>query len=156
MFFSLFRGQFFFYFFYKKGIMQLFSADAKVFSKFFWPKKVKKRASKVAHNQPRPFYFTVQPRSQPKIDFSYYEISGPEICSLICDRHLCFLMVPYFSNYHRVASSIPLVLLQISTFYLGISFNYEQCTITSRWISNLQRLFAIQRKQELQKKRNPF
>ena len=28
-------------------------------------KKVKKRASKVAHNWPRPFYFTVQPRPQP-------------------------------------------------------------------------------------------
>ena len=26
---------------------------------------MKKRASKVAHNQPRPFYFTVQPRQQP-------------------------------------------------------------------------------------------
>ena len=43
---------------------------------------MKKQASKVAHNQPRPFYFTVQPR----IDFSYYEISGPDICSLICGR----------------------------------------------------------------------
>ena len=47
--------------------MQLFSADAMVFSKkklnfFFDPEKVKKRASKVAHNQPRTFYFTVQPR----------------------------------------------------------------------------------------------
>ena len=29
---------------------------------FFDPKKVKKRVSKVAHNRPRPFYFTVQPR----------------------------------------------------------------------------------------------
>ena len=40
--------------------------------------------SKVAHNWPRPFYFTVQTRPQPTIDFSYYEISGPDICSLIC------------------------------------------------------------------------
>ena len=44
--------------------MQLFSADATMFSKkilknFFDPEKVKKRASKVAHNWPRPFYFTV-------------------------------------------------------------------------------------------------
>ena len=38
--------------------MQLFSAAAIVFD----PKKVKKRASKVAHNRPRPLYFTVQPR----------------------------------------------------------------------------------------------
>ena len=46
--------------------MQLFSADAMVFSKkfknSFGLEKVKKRASKVAHNRPRPFYFTVQPR----------------------------------------------------------------------------------------------
>ena len=50
--------------------MQLFSADTIVFSKknfsfFFDPEKVKKRASKVAHNRSRPFYFTVQPRPQP-------------------------------------------------------------------------------------------
>ena len=61
--------------------MQLLRAAAVVFSKkilkfFFDLKKVKKRASKVAHNQPRP---------QPRIDFSYYEISGPDICSLICE-----------------------------------------------------------------------
>ena len=37
--------------------------DLKMF--FFDPEKVKKRASKVAHNRPRPFYFTVQPRPQP-------------------------------------------------------------------------------------------
>ena len=34
----------------------------KKFKFFFDPEKVKKRASKVAHNRPRPFYFTVQPR----------------------------------------------------------------------------------------------
>ena len=49
--------------------MQLFSADAIVFSKKFKkkfdPEKVKKWASKVAHSRPRPFYFTVQPRPQP-------------------------------------------------------------------------------------------
>ena len=36
-----------------------------MYLQFFWfffdPEKVKKRASKVAHNRPRPFYFTVQP-----------------------------------------------------------------------------------------------
>ena len=47
--------------------MQLFSVDAMVFSKknldfFFDPEKVKNQASKVAHNQPRPFSPTVQPR----------------------------------------------------------------------------------------------
>ena len=43
--------------------MQLFRAEKKIFFKsFFDPEKVKKRASKVAHNRPKPLYFTVQPR----------------------------------------------------------------------------------------------
>ena len=52
MFFSLFRVQKIDFFFCKRGIMQLFSADA--------------------------------------IVFSYYEISGPDICSLICAKN-CLL-----------------------------------------------------------------
>ena len=42
--------------------MQLFSADNIV---FFDPEKVKKQASKVAHNPPNPLFFTVQSRPQP-------------------------------------------------------------------------------------------
>ena len=50
--------------------MQLFSADAIVFfkknqAKFFDTKNMKKTPSIVAHNQSRPFYFTVQPRPKP-------------------------------------------------------------------------------------------
>ena len=41
---------------------------------------------KVAHNRPKPFFLHSSPAHspQPGIDFSYYEISGPDICSLIC------------------------------------------------------------------------
>ena len=56
VFFSCFRGQKKFkIFFYKKGIMQLFSADAIVFkkNKIFDPKNMKKPPSKVAHNRPK-------------------------------------------------------------------------------------------------------
>ena len=67
--------------------MQLFSADTAMFLFIFAYENWKKLASKVAHNWPRTFYFTFQPRPQPRIDFSYYEISGPDICSLICDCH---------------------------------------------------------------------
>ena len=42
--------------------MRLLECFQKILRFFFDPEKVKKRASKVAHNQPRPFYFTVQPR----------------------------------------------------------------------------------------------
>jgi hypothetical protein len=55
----------------------------KNFKLFFVHKNFKELASKVAHNRPRPFYFTVQPGPQPIINFWYYEISGPDICSLI-------------------------------------------------------------------------
>ena len=76
--------------------MQLFSADATMFSKkilkyFFDPEKVKKRASKVAHNRPNPFFPQSSPdhSPQPRIDFLYHEISGPDICSLICvQKHM--------------------------------------------------------------------
>ena len=49
--------------------MQLFIAEPTSFSKkfkkrFFDPEKVKKLASKVAHNWPRHFYLTVQPKPQ--------------------------------------------------------------------------------------------
>ena len=51
--------------------MQLFSADTIMFSKkiffnFFDPEKGKKRAPKVAHNRPKPFFFAVQPNPQSK------------------------------------------------------------------------------------------
>ena len=45
--------------------MQLFSADATMFSKKkknFDHKKLKKPPQKVAHNRPRPFFFSLQPR----------------------------------------------------------------------------------------------
>ena len=70
--------------------MQLFSADAivfsKKFSKFFDPEKLKKRASKVAHNRPKPFISQSSPGHslQPRIDFSYHKMSATSICSLIC------------------------------------------------------------------------
>ena len=34
----------------------------KILKFFFNPEEVKKQSKKVAHNRPRPFYFTVQPR----------------------------------------------------------------------------------------------
>merc|ERR1712008_578653 len=70
--------------------MQLFSADATMFSKFFFfffsPKKLKKPPSKVAHNRPKPFFPQPSPShsQQPKIDFSYHKNVPPDICSLIC------------------------------------------------------------------------
>ena len=81
--------QFFFDFFYLHS-MQLFSADPKIFSKFrliFVHKNFKNRPQKLLIIGPNPF--TSQSSSdyspQPRIGFSYHEISGPDICSLICD-----------------------------------------------------------------------
>ena len=57
----------FFHFFgvlLKRYYATFFSVFKKNSKTFFYPEKVKKRASKVAHNQPRSFHFTVQPRPQ--------------------------------------------------------------------------------------------
>ena len=57
------------------------------FKFFFDPEKGKKWTSKVAHNRPGPFFPQTSPSHspQPQIDFPYHEISGPDICSLICE-----------------------------------------------------------------------
>ena len=72
--------------------MQFFSTDANTFSKFFFVNKnFTKWDSKVAHNRPRPFYLTVQPRPQPTAQnwfFQKNEISGPDICYFICGKYL--------------------------------------------------------------------
>ena len=50
---------------YRSGLVNTLVTHAIVFSKNknkFDPENVKKPASKVAHNRPRPSYFTVQPR----------------------------------------------------------------------------------------------
>ena len=46
------------------------------FSLVFTHENLKERASKFAHNRPKPF-FTVQPSPQPKIFFSYYKYLSP-------------------------------------------------------------------------------
>ena len=70
--------------------MQLVSAGATIFSKkkkiYFLPMTTKKKPSKSAHNRPQTFFSQVQLScpNQPRIEFSYYKISGKSICSLIC------------------------------------------------------------------------
>ena len=67
--------------------MQLFSADATVFSNFFY-ENIKKWASKVAHDWPQTFFSQVWPGcpNQPRIDFSYYKYVPRLICLLICGK----------------------------------------------------------------------
>ena len=69
--------------------MELFSADASVFKNNFDPGKVKKGPQKLLIIGPDPFISQSSPdhSSQPRIDFSYYAILGPDICSLICDSN---------------------------------------------------------------------
>ena len=79
--------------------MQLFSADTihSVFKKklnfFLTSKRWKNGPQKLLIIGPGPFIPQSSPyhSPQPKIDFPYHEISGPDICSLICDsnpRHM--------------------------------------------------------------------
>ena len=67
--------------------MQLFSADATVFSIFFLtPKEWKNWPQKLLIISPDLFIPKSSPdhSPQPRIDFPYYETSGSDICSLIC------------------------------------------------------------------------
>ena len=78
--------------------MQLFSVDAIVVSKKKEKEKEKKNTPKSENGPPKlliigPNTFISQSSPdnipQPRIDFSYYEISGPDICSLICAPPSC-------------------------------------------------------------------
>ena len=92
---SSFWGPFFHFFWVKiilyLYLLQLFSADAIVFSKkkiknFLTPKKWKNGPQKLLIIGPDPFISQSSPDHSPqsRIDFSYYQILGPDICSLIC------------------------------------------------------------------------
>ena len=67
--------KFFLPFFYATFQYGRYGVFKKKLKYFFDPEKVKKWASKVTHNRPRPFFPTVQPSPghspQPKIDFPY-------------------------------------------------------------------------------------
>ena len=65
--------------------------------KKFDPEKVKKRASKVAHNRPRPFYFTVQPRPRPTAQnwfFILWNLGKRHLFSYLCVK----LFIPESQN----------------------------------------------------------
>ena len=74
--------------------MQLFNADAIVFSNkslifFVTPKNWKNGPQKLLIIGPDLFFPQSSPghSPQPRIDFSYYEISGPDSCYLIYESH---------------------------------------------------------------------
>ena len=71
---NFFQKIFFLHFFYATFHCERYSVFKKELKEFFDPEKVKKRASKVAPNRPRPFYRTVQPRPQPTVQ-NWFSIS---------------------------------------------------------------------------------
>ena len=82
IFFQFFGVKFFFYIFYYATFQcGRYSIFKKIWKKND-PEKVKKRASKVAHNRPRPFYFTVQLRPQPTAQ-NWFFILSPDQTSVL-------------------------------------------------------------------------
>ena len=65
------------FYFFNLFSMQFFSADATMFSIFFFfdHKKLKKSPQKVAHNRPRPFFFSAAPTAQncPELHFRFID-----------------------------------------------------------------------------------
>jgi hypothetical protein len=84
--------------------MQLFSADPRIFKKklnqVFVHKNFKKNGpQKLLIIGPDPFILQSSPdhSPQPRIDFLYYEISGADICFLICG-----FCLPYYYFIPRI------------------------------------------------------
>ena len=86
---------FFFYLF----SMQLFSADATMFSKFclffFDHKKLKNPPQKVAHNRPRPFFFSAAPTAQNSPELHFRFINSSIQSSLLRSLHMDHLLNSY-------------------------------------------------------------
>ena len=103
--------------------MQFFSADATVFSKkkdlFFCLWKLKKQASKVAHNWPQTF-FTVMAcyPNQPRIDFSYYKYVPKIIWLSVVPYREGFLKTQTFhrADFLLIAVSTLKILLHVPKF----------------------------------------
>ena len=68
------KKNFFLPFFYATFQCGRYGVFKKILKFFFDPEKVKKQASKVAHNRPRPFFPTVQPRPPPTVQ-NWFSIS---------------------------------------------------------------------------------
>ena len=114
--------------------MQLFSADAMVFSKkklkyFFDPEKVKKRASKVAHNRPRPFYFTVQPRpTAHSPELIFHIVKSWDQTSVLLSvvqtyKYISLRIVYKFSNQILLSIITDMKLIVSGIFFVACLFN---------------------------------
>ena len=119
--------------------MQLFSADATMLKKYiflnFLPmKNWKSHPKKLLRIGPDPFFPRSSPghSPQPKIDIPYQEISGPDICSLICGNSqpsiyfgfdcwmFFFLTIPWVI----IFLSVKLLLRKISLWLRWRSFKF--------------------------------
>ena len=88
--------------------MQLFSADATMFSNiyifFFDHKKLKKPPSKVAHNRPKPFLRQSSPghSPQPRSSFPFYKKSNAILSLLLSGlHHLLSYCFQYWKVYFK-------------------------------------------------------
>ena len=78
--------------------------NLKLKKKFSTPKTWKDRPQKLVIIGPDPFISQSSPdhSPQPRIDFSYCEISGPDICSLICDtQYLLITKMTLLESFDR-------------------------------------------------------
>ena len=109
--------------------MQLFSADPKIFQINDWSiKTLKNSPQKLLIIGPDPFISQSSPdhSPQPRIDFSYYEISGEDICSLICGKRPFCRSQSYFILFS--IGNFGATLMQPRA-NLGQSQGYQRATI---------------------------
>ena len=133
------------WFFPHKKYLQLFSADPKIFSKIFQInflsiKTLKSGPRKLLIIGPNPFISQSIPdhRPKPRIDFSYHEILGPDISSLICEycarishayrgsksnrtmkqKHLCSFEIDFFLDRASIINCLQ-ILQYVIIFLVG-------------------------------------
>ena len=99
---------------------------------FFDPKKVKKRASKVAHNRPKPFYFTVQPRpSAHSPELIFHIVKSWDQTSVLLSvvqtyKYISLRIVDKFSNQILLSIIMDMKLIVIGIFFVAcLLTNFE-------------------------------
>ena len=123
--------------------MQHFSEDATI---FFAPENMKKKPSKVAHNRPPPFFFSIanRPKTSPNLIFCFIKMSPYATMTFICKCEKCFqfYMALFTSHFLTVmgrapfASKLPVTRIaqfccKWKPFFLYKGFNWTHLRIFS-------------------------
>ena len=117
---------------YEQLLMPVFFtfSGSKSFFNFLPMKNWKNHPKKLLRISPDLFFPRSSPgiSPQPKIDFPYYEISGPDICSLICGGYYA----------HQIGDAPPSTLRSDVLIYRLSLFRYYHVTSLKVWADHIR------------------